>query len=147
MDPAAGPRWPTLAQVAAICGISQSQIELRSAEDGWPAAREAFQRKLQEEEDAEHLKQLAAFSVKSRVAFLGTGMLAQQRAHGKLRDDALAPKDLRSVMGAVKDAQQVVEVALGRPATGPTVIVDWTTFARPGPKVVEALPIAPSEDP
>jgi hypothetical protein len=146
-DPAQGPRWPSLANIAQRVGASITTVEGRSRAGGWPEKRLAYQRQLRELEDQQHLEHLASFSVKSRVAFLGTGLRIQQKADEKLRDETVDTTDLRRISGALKDAQQVVEVALGRPAVGPTVIVDWAIFAKPDPKVVETLPLAPREDP
>ncbi len=142
-----GPRWPPLAWIATRFGAALSTVEGRSREGGWVDKRAAYQAELRRLEDAEHLAKLAEHVVKSRTAFLATGLRVMQKVDEKVRGEALNARDLRSVAGALKTSQEVVEVALGRPAQGPTVVVDWTVFAKPDPKVVEALPLAPREDP
>jgi hypothetical protein len=127
--------------------ISEASVSIRAREEEWGAQREAFQKELRTQEDARLTQELADRRVRSQVAFatVGQNLAAQVQSHvqeAARRQRAIDPKSLRSLAGALRQSQQVVEVAFGKPADGGgTVHVDWTLFLAPPPAPVrQALP-------
>jgi len=123
-------RWPTLAEVARAFNISETMIYMRAREGEWSEKRDAFQRELRTQEDARLIQELADRRVRSQVAFAATGQQIQAQVARKLRQGDLDEKGLQRLAGSLRGAQQVVEVAMGKPADGEGsgVTVDWTQF-------------------
>ena len=120
--------------------------------------RLAFQKELRALEDKRLAEELAERRVRSQVAFASTGQNLQAQINRHLRPDPARPgtpvplkdpKALRSLAGALRSAQQVVEVAFGKPADGEgSVHVDWTLFITPPPAAArQVLPDIDADGP
>jgi hypothetical protein len=122
--------WPSLSQLATKMGLGEKALGSRSSREDWPGQRKSFQDSLREKEDALLLKRLADMRVRSRVSFANAANTGASKIVGMLNiGRGLGARDLRSLMGALRAAQQVSEVAQGRPADGPQVVqADWTLF-------------------
>jgi hypothetical protein len=146
-------RWVNQAELASIFKISESSVYYHARDGEWMVKREDFRRQLREEEDKRLVQELADRRVRSQVAFASTGQNLQVQVQAHLRkaiqnQKTVDPKSLRSLSGALRSAQQVVEVAMGKPADGEsTVHVDWTLFLTPPSESVRALPDLDDHDP
>jgi hypothetical protein len=117
-------RWPTLAELARMYKVNESTVSLHAREEKWMAQRLAFQRELRAQEDTQLVQELAGRRVRCQVAFASMGQQLQHHINRHLRidprrPDALVdPKTLQRLGATLRNAQSVVEVAMGHPADG-----------------------------
>ena len=103
--------WPSLAEVAKEFGASLSRVEAVSARDLWPSQRETNQRRLRAEVDRQMLASMATKLVRARVATFRTAMRALEHLDAHLKRDGLSPKDLNTLILALRISQEVAETA------------------------------------
>lgn len=146
LDPDSPRKWYSLREVAEMIGASEGSVCARSAEEDWTGQRAAFQRKLQEAENARLIEVLASQRAKAAVQCFGTAMKGVRAVDRKLTSDENSASDLSKLGSGLRSFQSVAQVATGLPADGPqnVVVLDWTALrsrendAVRG-KVVEAL--------
>ncbi len=103
--------WPSLAEVAKEFGASLSRVEAVSARDLWPNQRETNQRRLRAEVDRQMLASMATKQVRARLATFMTAMRALEHLDAHLKRDGLSPKDLNTIVLALRISQEVAEKA------------------------------------
>ena len=105
--------WPSLAEVAKEFGASLSRVEAVSARDHWPDQREANQRHLRIEVDRQMLASMAMKQVRARIATFTTAMRGLEHINAHLKREGLTPKDLNTLILALRISQEVAETAAG----------------------------------
>jgi hypothetical protein len=104
--------------------ISEDSIRIHARDDKWMDQRLGFQRELRAQEDSRLAQELADRRVRSQVAFASSGQQLQHHINRHLRTDPrrpdalVDPKVLQRLGATLRNAQAVVEVAMGHPADG-----------------------------
>ena len=130
------PRWPSLAQVAHFFGLHEDTVHRRSSAEGWINAREDFREELDAKVREKNLEKMIQDHSNVRVEQFAVARKYTQVAD-RIADDALAAgrgvmfaaKEVLSGVSVLRRAQEVSEVAAGKPKDGegaPTLgAEDW----------------------
>ena len=105
--------WPSLLEVAQEFRASLSRVEAVSARDRWPDLRDTNQRRLRDEVDRQMLARMAMKQVRARIATFMTAMKGLEHIDAHLKREGLTPKDLNTLILALRISQEVAETAAG----------------------------------